>query len=326
MYKNEFDNLLRQNQKFNAYMFYGASNFLIEHYTSLVASSLGNFDEIEKIYFDDYDFKKIKNKLLQSSLFASKNILILRVDKKLNKKEVDALIKACEINTNSKIIFSCMGDFEFKLMSGYFTKKNNSVSIRMFQPFANEAISLIDNKAKELKIVCDRSSLNHLYFMHKFDLSLCMNDLAKLSILDENITSDIINTHCFGMGSVNFEDFLFDLVNMQDISSDLQLLLESGINEIYILNQITSFVQELFMISSYARSIGTPNAKEILGFIPPKHIWEKKTRLAINIKPNTFLKILQYLLNMELEFKSSVISNQNLFLQASLRKFKALFG
>ena len=326
MYKNEFDNLLRQNQKFNAYMFYGASNFLIEHYTSLVASSLGNSDEIEKIYFDDYDFKQVKNKLLQSSLFTSETILIIKLEKKLNKKEVDSLINACEINKHSKIIFSCMGDFEFKVMSGYFTKKNNSVSIRMFQPFANEAISLIDNKAKELKIVCDRSALNHLYFMHKFDLSLCINDLAKLAILDQHITSDIINIHCFGIGSVNFEDFLFDLLDMQDISSDLQLLLESGMNEIYILNQITSFVQELFMISSYARSISTPNAKEILGFIPPKHIWEKRRRLAINIKPITFLTILQYLLNMELEFKSSAISNQNLFLQASLRKFKALFG
>ena len=36
------------------------------------------------------------------------------------------------------------------------------------------------------------------------------------------------------------------------------------------------------MISSYARTIGQPNPKEILGFIPPKNVWEKKSKLAIN--------------------------------------------
>ena len=54
MYKNEFDNLLNQNIKFNAYMFFGQSNYLVEYYTDLVASSLGSPDEIEKLYFDDF--------------------------------------------------------------------------------------------------------------------------------------------------------------------------------------------------------------------------------------------------------------------------------
>ena len=36
-------------------------------------------------------------------------------------------------------------------------------------------------------------------------------------------------------------------------------------------------------------------------------------------------KILEYLLNIELDFKSSKIDNQSLYLQASLRKFTVLF-
>ncbi len=61
--------------------------FLIEYYTTLVANKLGTSDEIEKLYFDDFDFKYAKDKLLQSSLFASNNILIIKLDKKLNKKK-----------------------------------------------------------------------------------------------------------------------------------------------------------------------------------------------------------------------------------------------
>ncbi len=78
-----------------------------------------------------------------------------------------------------------MGDSDFKTMGGYFTQKLNAVSVRMFSPFANEAVRLIENHAKELNINYEMSALNHLYFMHRQDLSLCVNDLKKLSILEE---------------------------------------------------------------------------------------------------------------------------------------------
>lgn len=324
MYKNEFDNLLNQNKTFNAYMFYGQSNYLIEYYTDMVASKLGSHDEIEKLYFDDFDFKYAKNKLLQSSLFASNNILVIKLDKKLEKKECSELIEACNINPDSKVIFCCMGDNEFKTMEKYFTLKDNAVSIRMFSPFANEAIKMIEHEAKFLAINYEVSALNHLYFMHRQDLSLCINDLKKLSILNEKISISIIDKHCFGIGAVNFEDFLHDLLSCVDVSLELELLLEEGMNEIFLLNQITSFVQQLFMISSYARVFGNTNAKDILGFVPPKNLWEKKTRLAINIKPEKFLEVLEYLLNIELELKSSKISDSNIYLQATLRKISVI--
>lgn len=326
MYKNEFDNHLRQNKKFNAYMFYGQSTFLVEHYTSIVANSLGSKDEIEKLYFDEYDFKYAKDKLLQSSLFSSNNILLIKCEKKIPKKELDILISACNTNQDSTVIFSCIGDTDFRTMEKSFTSKTNSAVVRMFAPNDNEAVRLIENEAKILGINYELSALNHLYFMHKNDLSLCINDLSKLAILNENITSNIVNTHCFGIGIISFEDFLHNLLSGKDISSDLTLLLEEGVNEVFLINQISSFVQQLFMISSYARAIGAPNPKDILGFVPPKNIWEKKSKLAINIKPEKFQEMLEFLLNIELELKSSKIDNSNLYLQASLRKFTVLFG
>jgi len=325
MYRNEFDNHLRQNRKFNAYMFYGQSTFLVEHYALKVAKLHGQSDEIEKLYFDDYDFKYAKDKLLQSSLFSSNNILLVKLEKKRPKKEVEELIEACNLNPDSTVIFSCLGDGDFKAMGNYFSEKTNSVSIRMFSPSNPEAIRLLESEAKNLNINYEISALNHLYFMHKNDLSLCMNDLSKLSILEERITQEIINTHCFGIGNVSFEEFLNNLIEGKDISDDLHALLDEGVNEIYLLTQVTSFVQQLFMISSYARAFGAPNPKEILGFVPPKDIWNKKSKLAINIKPEVFQDMLEYLLDIELEFKTSKIDNQNLYLQACLRKFTVLF-
>jgi DNA polymerase-3 subunit delta len=325
MYKNEFDNYLKQDKKFKAYLFYGQSSYLIEHYSNLVSSLHGSSEDVEKLYFDDYDFKYAKDKLLQSSLFSSNNILLIKCDKKIPKKELDILIESANTNPDSTLIISCLGDADFKTMESSFSLNTNSVAVRFFLPNDGEAIRLLESEAKSLNIIYELSALNHLYFMHKNNLALCVNDLKKLAILQEVVTSNVVNTHCFGIGAVNFEDFLHDLLSGKDISDDLELLLEEGMNEIFLLNQVTSFVQQLFMISSYARTMGQPNPKEILGFIPPKNIWEKKSKLAINIKPEIFEEMLNYLLNMELDFKSSKIDNQNLFIQAALRKFTVIF-
>lgn len=325
MYKNEFENNLKQNILYNAYMFYGQSNYLIEYYTNIIAIKLAQGDDIEKLYFDEYDFKYAKNKLLQSSLFASNNILIIKIDKKLQKKEVDELIQACNINTSSKVIFACLGDSDFKAMERSFSKKTNSAAVRFFQPNVGEAINLLANESRNIGLEYEVSALNHLYFMHKNNLSLCVNDLQKLLVLNRKLTPDLVNIHCFGIGGVSFEDFLHNLLSNKDISDDLAMLLEEGMNEIYLLNQIISFVQQLFMISSYGRVYGSANPKDILGFIPPKQIWDRKSKLAINIKPEVYKQMLNYLLDIELELKSSKIDKIDLYLQACLRKFTVLF-
>src|SRR5574344_29736 len=325
MYKNEFDNCLKQNKIFKSYMFYGQSSYLVERYALDIAKILANGEDIEKIYFEEYDFKYIKNRLMQSSLFSSSNIILVKIDKKIPKKELDSLVEACASNKDSYFILACLGEADFKSMESSFAGKNSSVFVRFFQPSSAEAISFLEYEAKSLNLKYEISALNHLYFMHKTDLALCVNDLKKLAILDEIINPHIVDANCFGIGAVDFDAFLFNLLSYKDISDDLEKILEEGTNEIFILNQITSFVQQLFMISSYARVFGQVNAKEILGYIPPKHIWDAKAKLAINKNPKQFQDILEYLLKIELDFKTSKISNQNLYLQAALRKFTVLF-
>ena len=77
--------------------------------------------------------------------------------------------------------------------------------------------------------------------MHQKDLSLAVNDLNKLSILQQQITANIINAQCFGMGAVSIDDFLNKLFTGQAINKDLYMLLEEGMNEINLVNQTTTF-------------------------------------------------------------------------------------
>ncbi len=325
MYKNEFDKLLQQDKQFDAYMFYGQSDFLIDKYTQILTSKLSTDDKPTKMYYDEFDVKTAKNFLLQSSLFSANNTLIIKLEKVLNKTDCMSLIEACNTNQDSTVIFACMDDSTFKPMEKYFTTKNNAVAVRFFSPYPNEALFYIQEEAKKLHINYDISALQHLYTMHKEDLSLCINDLQKLAILKDKVTPGDVDAHCFGFTCISIEDFIYLLLSGQSIQNDLQQLFETGVNEIFLINQISGFLQQLFMINSYARTIGAPNAKEILGYAPPKHIWEKKTRLALSIKPQKFEAMLQFLFELELELKSSKVDQPKTYTTAMLSKFSVHF-
>jgi DNA polymerase-3 subunit delta len=66
---------------------------------------------------------------------------------------------------------------------------------------------------------------------------------------------------------------------------------------------------------------GTLNIVEIWGYPLPKNIANQRAKIANTFTIEQFSMMLSYLLNLELELKSSKISNANAYLQASLRKF-----
>lgn len=125
--------------------------FLVEQYSLSIARMFGQDDEIEKLYFEEYDFKYAKDKLLQSSLFSSNNILFIKIDKKIPKKELDVLIEACNANPDSTLVIACMGDSDFKTMETSFSLKTNSACVRFFQPTDLEATKFWNMKRKCFK-------------------------------------------------------------------------------------------------------------------------------------------------------------------------------
>ena len=322
MYKNEFDNLFNNsNLDFNSYMFWGANDYLVDEYSLKVAKKLANGEDINKIYFEEYDFDSCYDTLSSSSLFASSNILLIKTNKKIPKKDVDKLIQVSSVNADSKVIFACIGDVDFKTMAKSFTKKTNSAEVRFFTLFDNEAINILLNKANEFGVQTDGNTLMHLYTMHQKDLALCISDLNKLSILEEQISSKTINNHCFGLGSVDMEDFLVKLFSKQKIGKDLYYLLEEGMNEIQLISRITIYLQQLFMINTYLKLNGTLNIKEIWGYPLPKNIANTQASIATKFKQNDYIYMLNYLQNLELELKTIKSIDINAYVQAKLRVF-----
>jgi DNA polymerase-3 subunit delta len=323
LYKNVFDKELASGITYNAYMFYGECDYLVEKYANDIATKLAAGDDVYKIYFDDYNFKDCTNYLSQSSLFASSNVMIIKTDKKLNKKEVDELIANCNTNSDSYVIFACIGEKDFKTMAKSFTKKTSSVEVRFFTPYDNEAIGILNQEAKNLQLNCMNDALGYLYTMHQKDLSLCVNDLKKLAILGQPVSVGMINTQCFGMGGINMDDFLVKLFSGHNINKDLYMLLEEGMNEIQLLSQTTAFAQQLFSINTYLKLYGELNIKEIWGYNLPKNIANTRANLAMRFKQEDFCEMLNYFQNLELELKTKTGLDVNPYIQSCFRNFSA---
>ncbi len=323
MYKNVFDKLQNEKKLFKAYMFYGQCAFEIEEYAKKTCLLHGKLEDVEKLYYDDYDFAYAKNKLLQSSLFSTSNILLIKRDKKIPKKELQELIKASNTNPASTLIFCLFLDGkEVTSLENAFNEKVSASSVRFFNPKVGEALGILSQKSRELHLDINSSALSHLHSMHNQDLSLCINDLQKLAIFDTQIGIKDIDLHCFGIGPINLENFTQDLFNAKDIGDDLSTLLEEGINEIYLLGHITSNLFQLFMIACYIRVNGHANARDILGFAPPRDIWEGKLQTAnfISSKKGKFSYLLNTLLGLELELKTLKGLDKTSYFQAHIRK------
>lgn len=323
MYKNQFDNEFASNINYNGYMFYGQCDYLVDLYSNKVANKLANGEEIRKIYFDEYNYKDCNNFLSQSSLFSASNILIIKTIKKIPKKEIDELIALCNTNPDSYLIISCIGDTDFKTMAKSFSKKTNSCEVRFFTPTDQEAIHILNAVIQEKNIQCGFGELQYLYNMHQKDLALAVNDLNKLSILQTPITANIINAQCFGMGAVSVDEFFNKLFTGQNINKDLYMILEEGMNEINLINQTTTFIQQLFNINSYLKLHGQLNIIEIWGYKLPANIANTRASIAMKFNNDEFLRMLNYFSNLELELKTKKGLEINSYTQACFRNFSA---
>ena len=74
---------------------------------------------------------------------------MIKIDKKFQKKELDALVESANINKDSTLILACIGDADFKSMESSFTAKQNACAVRFFALMPNEAIGFYKMRQKD---------------------------------------------------------------------------------------------------------------------------------------------------------------------------------
>ena len=305
MYQREFENLLRTKPP-RAMLFYGDNEYLISSYLQHYINITHAKDSLLTQYFDEYDFTIAKNYLSQISLFGGVNLLIIKRDKKIPKKELDTLIELVQKSPDSYLLLEYKGlDKDAKSLQSSFSPKKGANWLRLFEPSIRDNIAYLQRKAKNIGLNIDHYALQHLLMILNNNLALCANELNKLAILEGEVTSKDIDRLVYSTASLKVEKLLIELFEKKPVISTINRLIELGEDEYSILRSTQFFINQIFLFHAYMKLHGKIDSKEILGYKLPKDIENQKANLALRVKSQTILKIFEHLLEVELQLKSS---------------------
>ena len=322
MYKNEFDNHIRNKTVSNSFIFFGESPFLIDMYVKM----LSNIEDANRLdyYYDEYDFNSAKAHLSQGSLFGDRNILIIKSEKKVPKKELDTLLELTAKNPDNIFIYAYYGSDHKSYNNAKSFAKTKTMAVRFFHPKEYEAQNILLQIAQQKGVNIDKYTLSHLLKIHNNDIALASNEIEKFQLFEREITTKDVDSLVYGLGEINLEEFTTKLLEKKDIREDIKNILEHGEDEIRIITALSAALTQLYMFNIYIRVHGTPNAKEILGYMAPKFVVEKKASMAIKIKPATYYKLHQLLLESELKMKSSHIDKSAILFSTLIKLQKII--
>jgi len=323
MYQREFENLLRKTPP-RAMLFYGENNYLISAYIQHYINITSTADSLLTLYFEEYSFDKAKAYLSQNSLFGGTNLLIIKRDKKIPKKELDFLIMLVAKNPDNFLLFNYQGKAsDAKSLQASFSPKKGANWLRLFEPNMRESINILYKKSQALGIDINHYALQHLMLLLNNNLTLCANELNKLAILEGKITSQDIDRLIYSTAPLAIEELLIDLFEKRPIVNTLSRLLELGEDEFSVLRSTQFFLNQIFLFNAYMKLNGYIDSKAILGYKLPKHIENQKANLANKIKSSTLLKIFEHILEVELQIKSATSANRELLLYGAFIKIQS---
>ena len=321
MYRKELDNLIRSGAKIPAIMLYGDSHFLIDHYIKIF-SDIPDANVLS-LYHDEYDFASAKAHLSQGSLFGGENLLIIKNEKKVPKRELDILLEQVKKNPDNTLIYAYYGT-DMKTSAKAFNKKSGGIEVRMFPPFASEAKTMLIQEAQRQGVPLDGYSATHLIDSQNGDLGLAFNELGKLKILGRAITTKDIDTLVYGVGEVKMDQFINHVLAKKEFKEELQHIMESGEDEIRIITSLSAHVSQLYLFYANIKINGVADSRAILGYKLPKNIENERAQQSIRLKQAQYDDILNLLLENELKMKSSGGMDKGALLLATLIKLQSL--
>jgi DNA polymerase-3 subunit delta len=324
MYQREFEQLLEKNLP-RAVLLFGENDYPVEETIRRYKRELDAAESMLTMYHDEYDFERAKAYLSQSSLFGGTNLLLIRREKKLPKKELDTLVELTAKNGENYLLFAFGGESrDAKAMQSSFTEKKGGVWVRFFPPNPREGVAQLRTKARELGVEIDDYALGHLLTLLNGNLTLAAKELEKLAIPGTPVGSKEIDRLVYSAAPLAVENLLLDLFAKKPVTETIGKLLELGEDEFSILRATQFFVNQIFLFHTHIRLHGVADSKAILGYKLPRQVEEQKAALAVRISPATWLKIYEHLLRSELRLKKSKTENREALLYGILIKMQSL--
>jgi DNA polymerase-3 subunit delta len=323
MYQREFENLLRTTPP-RAMLFFGENEYQVANYLQHYINLTNAVDSMLTLYFEEYSFDRAKAYLSQSSLFGGTNLLIIKREKKIPKKELDILVELVGKSSENFLLFHYQGTpTNAKSIQSSFSPKKGANWLRLFEPNVRESIELLQKKAQNIGLDIEYFALQHLMLVLNNNIALCANELNKLAILEGKVTSKDIDRLVYSTAPLATEQLLIELFEKKPIIQTISKLLEVGEDEFSILRSTQFFVNQIFLFHAYMKLNGHIDSKAILGYKLPKPIEDKKANLALRVKSPALLKIFEYLLEIELEMKKAPPANRELLLYGAFIRLQS---
>ena len=322
MYQREFDQKLKQAFP-KAVLFYGENDYLVDHYIDTYIKKTDAKESMLSLYHDEWNFEQAKNFLSQTSLFGGTNLVVVKHDKKIPKKELDILIELANKNEDNYFLYGYAGAAkDAKSMQAAFTEKKGGVWVRFFEPNIRDGIAMLQQKAQRIQLDIDHYALQHLMLILNNNLALCANELDKLAILGMKVTSKDIDKLVYSTAPLATEQLLIDLFNKKPITATITKLLDLGEDEASLLRSTQYFVNQIFLFHAYIKLHGHVDSAAILGYKLPKQIEEQKAQLALRVKSAALLKIFEHLLESEILIKQASATQKEVLVYSMLIKLQ----
>jgi len=322
MYQREFDQRLKQSFP-KAVLLYGENDYLVDFYIDTYVKHTDAKESMLSLYHDEWNFEQAKAFLSQSSLFGGTNLLVVKHEKKIPKKELDVLVTLANKNPDNYFLYGYSGlAKDARSMQAAFTDKKGGVWVRFFEPNIRDGIAVLQQKAQQIKLNIDHYALQHLMLVLNNNLALCANELEKLAILGTKVTGKDIDRLVYSTAPLATEQLLIDLFNKKPITDTISRLLEIGEDEAAILRATQYFVNQIFLFHAYIKLHGHVDSAAILGYKLPKQIEEQKAQLALRVKSASLLKIFEHLLESELAIKKAPATQKEVLLYSMLIKLQ----
>jgi len=323
MYQREFDQRLKQAFP-KAVLLYGADDYMIDHYMDLYKTRLNAKESMLTLYYDEWDFQQAKSYLSQTSLFGGTNLLIVKGDKKIPKKELDQLVTLANKNADNYFIYGFdESKTAAKSLQSSFTDKKGGVWVRFFEPNIRDGMAVLQQKAMKIGLDIDHYALQHLMQLLNNNMALCVNELDKLAILDMKVTSKDVDRLVYSTAPLATEQLLIDIFNKKPVTETITKLLDLGEDEFDLLRTTQYFVNQIFLFHAYIKLNGHVDSAAILGYKLPKQIEDQKAQLALKVKSAALLKIFEHLLEGELEMKKAPPVQREVLLYSMLIKIQS---
>ena len=289
MYRRDFDKLEKLP---NTLLFWG-DKFFLDMYEEKLKEKFKN-ENIINIYFDEFDFDEVKSYLNQGSLFGEKNVVFYKTNK-LNKN-----LEKLSSKENYLFVF-------------YYGDKKPEIKmefVRFFAPSLKEVVLYIDELAKKNGVNISQEA--KLFLAKTIEPAFLKKEIEKLSNFKKEINLQDVEKLVFIYKEDSFEDIFISILKGEEFLDKLNNLLEK-IDFRRFLASFIKYFSDLYMIYLYIKTTGNSSLKELLGYQLPKDIEKNRVNLAISLKERDYLMLFDFLLEKELQLRTS--SNQAIFLE-----------